>query len=73
MDGIARPTTDGLGSAAAGPEAQRDWTIAACPECGAPAEVESRGSVNATDGPVALVKVQCLFRHWFLMPAAMLH
>jgi hypothetical protein len=47
-----------------------------CPRCGRPAEVEWRerewrprlqpdpGSVDMT-----LVKIRCLYRHWFLLPA----
>jgi hypothetical protein len=43
--------------------------LTACPECGAPAEVEWRCSVDSTDGPIELVKVLCLRRHRFLLPA----
>ena len=43
-----------------------------CPECGAPAEVVDRFALPSTDGPVEHVKVACLMRHWFLMPAAAL-
>jgi hypothetical protein len=43
--------------------------IAGCPECGAPAEVISEGLVASTDGPIELVRVRCVHRHWFLMPA----
>ena len=46
--------------------------ILSCPECGAPAEIEPRGSCASTDGPVALVAVLCARRHWFLMPRDML-
>ena len=41
-----------------------------CPECGHAAEVESRGTVAGTGGAVDLVFVRCIWRHWFLMPAA---
>jgi hypothetical protein len=43
-----------------------------CPECGGPAEMEWRSPVDSTDGPVDHVKVSCVRRHWFLMPAARL-
>jgi hypothetical protein len=48
------------------------WTMTGCPECGAPAEVRPEGRVSSTDGPVELVRVQCVRRHWFLMDAARL-
>jgi hypothetical protein len=43
-----------------------------CPEpgCGAVAEVLDRVVVWSTDGPVSHVKVLCVRRHIFLMPAA---
>ena len=44
-------------------------TIAGCPGCGATAEVISEGFVAGTDGPTELVRVRCVDRHWFLMPA----
>ncbi len=40
----------------------------ACPECGSFAEVEWRDVVDSTDGPVEMVKIRCLHRHWFLLP-----
>lgn len=42
-------------------------TLIACPECGAPAEVTDEGLVYSTDGPVRMVRVRCLQRHWFLL------
>jgi hypothetical protein len=36
--------------------------------CALPAEVEYRHVVSSTAGPVDLVKVRCLRRHWFLAP-----
>jgi|1186.fasta_scaffold23031_2 hypothetical protein len=39
-----------------------------CPQCAAPAEVVSEGRLGSTGGPVELVRVRCLERHWFLMP-----
>ena len=46
--------------------------LVVCPECAAPAEVVDRFALPGTDGPVEHVKVRCLVRHWFLMPAASL-
>jgi hypothetical protein len=47
-----------------------DMTI--CPECGEPAEVQDRSVLESTSGPVEHVKVMCVRRHWFLLPAEML-
>lgn len=41
----------------------------ACPECGLPAEVEWRTSVGSTGGPMEHLKIRCVDRHWFLLPA----
>jgi hypothetical protein len=46
--------------------------VTTCPECGAPAEVTDRSALESTDGPIEHVKIQCLRRHWFLMPAGSL-
>jgi hypothetical protein len=46
--------------------------LVVCPECAAPAEVVDRFALPSTEGPVDHVKVQCLSRHWFLLPAAAL-
>jgi hypothetical protein len=43
--------------------------IAGCPGCGAPAEVVDRMLLPSTAGPVEHVKVLCVLRHSFLMPA----
>lgn len=40
-----------------------------CPECGLPCTVEPRGYCGSTDGPVEVVYVRCVNRHWFLGPA----
>jgi hypothetical protein len=44
--------------------------LAACPQCAAPAEILDRFDLPSSDGPVEHVKVQCLSRHRFTMPAA---
>jgi hypothetical protein len=46
---------------------QSDLWMIGCPECGAPAEVEPEGRLGSTSGPVAIVRVRCAERHWFLM------
>ncbi len=46
--------------------------LVVCPECGAPAEVLDRFTLGGTGGAVEHVKVACLARHWFLLPAASL-
>ena len=43
-----------------------------CPECGALAEVTDRSALESTGGPIEHVKIQCVRRHWFLMPAGSL-
>jgi hypothetical protein len=43
-----------------------------CPDCGAPAEVTDRFALESTDGPIEHMRVQCVLRHWFLMPTASL-
>ena len=49
-----------------------DLELVACPECGRPAEVEWRDRLDSTHGTVEHLKIRCLDRHWFLMPADML-
>lgn len=46
--------------------------LTGCPECGQVAEVELRQDVPAGSEDVALVKLRCVQRHWFLMPAGRL-
>lgn len=46
--------------------------LTVCPECGQVAEVEWRERVPAGAEDVALVKLRCVLRHWFLMPAGRL-
>jgi hypothetical protein len=45
------------------------WTTVACPECGSHAEIESRTPLLSTDGWVEHLKIRCLNRHWFFLPA----
>lgn len=40
-----------------------------CPECGAPAEIVDRDTLDSTDGPLEIVKLYCVRRHWYLLPA----
>jgi hypothetical protein len=41
-----------------------------CPECGLPAEVIARVTLQSTDGPVEHVKTRCVTGPWFLTPVA---
>jgi hypothetical protein len=41
-----------------------------CPQCGLPAEVLDRMTLQSTDGPVEHVKTRCVTGEWFLMPVA---
>lgn len=43
-----------------------------CPQCGTVAEISCRIVLPSTDGPIEHLRMQCLDRHWFLMPAAAL-
>ncbi len=43
-----------------------------CPECHSPGEVLDRFVMASTDGPIEHVRVVCVLRHWFLLPAATL-
>ena len=43
-----------------------------CPECGVPAEIEWRAELAGTQSPVEHVKLRCVGRHCFLLPAASL-
>jgi hypothetical protein len=45
-----------------------DLQIAACPECGNPAEITRQATVASTDGPIEVYRVTCIDRHRFLMP-----
>lgn len=46
--------------------------VVSCPECGRPAAVEWRTQLDSTDGPLEHLKIRCLDRHWFFLPADML-
>ena len=43
-----------------------------CPECGRPSEVQWRAVMESTDGPIEHVRIQCVGRHWFLLPVSWL-
>ena len=45
------------------------FDIVACPDCSTTAAMKWADQVESTDGPVGLVRVTCVNRHWFLMPA----
>jgi hypothetical protein len=44
-------------------------TLVSCPECGQIAAVEWRRRLAGTSGRFDHVKLSCVARHWFLMPA----
>jgi hypothetical protein len=46
--------------------------ITTCPECGQPATVQWRAVLESTDGPMEHARIDCLDRHWFLLPIAAL-
>jgi hypothetical protein len=46
--------------------------ITTCPHCGQPATVQWRAVLESTDGPIEHARIDCLNRHWFLLPVAML-
>ena len=62
------PTTATLKTTGASPP-HTGLRLAACPECGKPAELIGRGHLTSTDGPVEIVRVICVGRHSFLMNA----
>jgi hypothetical protein len=43
--------------------------ISACPECGLAAESVDAVAVASTSGPVDLVRLVCIQRHWFVVPS----
>jgi hypothetical protein len=40
-----------------------------CPACGLPAEITDRFVLNGAPAPVEHVRVVCVKRHWFTVPA----
>ena len=42
-----------------------------CPDCSMIATARWGGCLESTDGPVEHVRITCVHRHWFLMPADM--
>jgi hypothetical protein len=40
-----------------------------CQDCGRQAVVQWRAWIDSTDGQVEHVKIICLGKHWFLLPA----
>jgi hypothetical protein len=46
--------------------------ITTCPQCGQPATVQWRAVLESTDGPTEHARINCLNRHWFLLPIAVL-
>jgi hypothetical protein len=52
--------------------AEDELDLVVCPEGAAPAEVVDRFALVSTDGQIEHVKVMCVMRHWFLLPAASL-
>jgi hypothetical protein len=63
-------TTHGLPSPATTPEDVHEGTprTVGCPQCGLPAEIIDQAVVPSTAGPVDIIHVVCVQRHWFLMP-----
>jgi hypothetical protein len=49
--------------------ADQHLDVVACPECSMTAALQRGGRVESTDGPVDHVRITCVNRHWFLMPA----
>lgn len=51
-------------------ESASDVEIVGCPRCGSPAEVADRFVLASTDGPVEVLRVRCVLRHWFTVLSA---
>lgn len=60
------PTSSTSNPAADVPTAD-EMQIAGCPQCGRPAEVIEYARAASTHGPVSIVRVLCIDRHWLLM------
>lgn len=43
--------------------------LVGCPECGSPAIVEWTDSMASTSGPIEHLKIRCVRKHWYLLPA----
>jgi hypothetical protein len=43
-----------------------------CPMCGLPAEITDRFTLGGAPGPVEHVKLMCVRRHWYTLPADVL-
>jgi hypothetical protein len=43
--------------------------FASCPDCSMIATAQWAGRLDSTEGPITHVRVTCVHRHWFLMPA----
>ena len=61
-DGMRATTTTSDGSDA------DPMRIVACPQCGLAAEIVDQAVVASTSGPVDIIRLVCVQRHWFLMP-----
>ena len=46
-----------------------DLTVCPEPRCSSPAEIYDRSALRSTDGPIEHVRIRCLNRHHFLLPA----
>ena len=46
--------------------------LTTCPECASVAEIRWRAVLESTDGPVEHARIECVSRHWFLLPVASL-
>jgi hypothetical protein len=64
-------TTDPQPAGVRAPATSREGDLVSCPECGAPAIVEWSSSVGTTDAPLEHLKIRCVQKHWFLLPAYM--
>jgi hypothetical protein len=49
--------------------ADQHLDVVACHECSMTAALQRGNRVESTDGPVDHVRITCVNRHWFLMPA----
>jgi hypothetical protein len=53
--------------------ADQHLRIVTCPECFMIADLQRGNRLESTDGPVDHVRITCVNRHWFMMPADMLN